>query len=349
MSTQYLGYGVSVQRSDVVWPLIEWGTDYFESDRLTFIGLSLPILVLGVYVTVVGAGVSADLRDEKLRAVTAQGARRRTILKYLTFESMIVGLVASVLGLVLGILMSRVLLDPVAAWHAWIYDYRVTSSDYAVSTFTILLVVGLGVAVTFIAALFASLRATRPPRTGPSEFDVLRILPIAEVIIIGLSLASVFAILGGQRWVGSHGFDWFFGSAGAFFDHFGLVIFPAVPFMLSLAFANLLTKWPVSAHKRFAKTLFGIGPTVPVPRGPMTDRCEKRARRMCVLVALTLALAVFLTIAMDTMVADEAGGDYEDQEATALSEFLFVEMFAAMIIMVFGVAAASYANARARP
>jgi hypothetical protein len=111
--------------------------------------------------------------------------------------------------------------------------------------------------------------------------------------------------------------------------------------MLSLAFVNLLTKWPIRAQRRLAK-VFSAGIQIEqIPPGPLTLRSDNRARRMSVLVALALALGVFLTVATDTMVEGE-----NDIEGVGISDLVFVEMMLCMVIVAFGVAMASHANAR---
>lgn len=345
MSSQYLAYGVSVQRSDLIWVIGPWEVGDMNDYRLRYLGLSVPVLALGIYVTAVGAGIGADLRQDKLQSLASQGVRRRTILKKLTSESVIVGLIAGGVGLLLGIFVSRAVLRPIVAYVAWGSESAVSNSDYGLTLFTVLATLGLGVLVVFVASFFASVRATKPLRTGPSELDVLRALPITEVIMIGLSLVSVFAILGGQRWVGSHGFDWYFLSPGIFFDNIGLAIFPAVPFMLTLGIVSLLTRWPVNMQHRLAKSFSGQSQHVAIPLGPLAERCDKRARRMCVLVSLALALGLFITIAMDTASSKEGDNLGADTEATGLSQFLSAELVASMIVVLVGVTIASYANA----
>jgi len=270
--------------------------------RAYYFALSLPILVLGIYVTAVGASISADLRDEDLQYALKGGMRRGSILAELMIESLAVGFVTGLLGYVLGIVVSRTMLTSLATSITWYEEVSITSTDLSLTVSSFLATIGLGMVVVVVTSILAASKATKPARTDPSELAPLGVLPIVEIALIGLSLVSVFGILGGTQYVGSHGLERYVGSLGVVLNSLVILLFPAMPFMLAVGLAGLLSRWPISVQRRLMKILSRRSAGVSIPLGPMAARCDKRARRMSILVALVLVFVVFVSVSMQTIV-----------------------------------------------
>jgi len=303
LSSRCDAFDVTLMRSELVYTIYVAPLGGMSGHRVYYLGLSLPVLILGIYVSAIGAGISADLREDNLQSVRARGIGRLTIVRHLTMESVAVGLVAGIFGYLLGILVSKTMLTSIVTSLGWYQDVSVTSVDFAFTWFTLLATLGLGVLTVVLASFMAAVKATKPPRTTPSKLEALHMLPIAEVILIALSIVSIFGILMGTQWVGSHGFDWYFGSLGAMLDSIVLILFPAMPFMLTVGLVGLLTRWPISVQRRLMKRFSKGAGDVDIPLGPMAARCDKRARRMSILVALVLVLVIFVSVSMQTIVS----------------------------------------------
>jgi hypothetical protein len=305
LSSRCLAFDVTLMRSELVFAINVAPLGGTSGYRLYYLGLSLPVLALGIYVAAVGAGISTDFRDDNLQSVKARGIGRRAIIKHLTMESVVVGLAAGIIGYLLGIIVSRTMLTSIVTSIGWYDDVNVTSTDLTFTWFTLLVTLGLGVLIVVLASFFAAVKATKPPRTAPSELEALHLLPIVEVILISLSLISIIGILMGTQWIGSHGFDWYVGSLDAILNSLTFILFPAMPFMLTVGLVGLLTRWPISVQRRFTKFFSRDAGKVVIPLGPMAARCDKRARRMSVMVALVLVLAIFVSVSMDTIISTQ--------------------------------------------
>jgi hypothetical protein len=305
LSSRCLSFDVTLMRSELVFAIHVPPLGGASGYRLYYLGLSLPVLALGIYVTAVGAGISTDLRDDDIQSVKARGIGRRAIIKRLTKESVVVGLAAGIIGYLLGILVSRIMLTSIVTSIGWYDDVNVTSTDLAFTWFTLLVTLGLGVLIVVLASFFAAVKATKPPRTAPSELEALHLLPIVEVILIGLSLISIIGILMGTQWIGSHGFDSYVGSLDAILNSLTFILFPAMPFMLTVGIVGLLTRWPISVQRRLTKSFSRDAGMAAIPLGPMAARCDKRARRMSIMVALVLVLVIFVSVSMDTIISTQ--------------------------------------------
>jgi len=302
LSERCRSFGVDLMRSELVHAISVGQLGGTSGYRVYYLGLSLPVLVLGIYVTAVGASIGADMRENSLQSVAAQGIRRRTIVWNLMKESVSVGLVAGVIGYLLGIIVSNAFLSSIVTGLGWREDVDVTGVGYAFTWFTLLATLGLGVLAVVLVSSFVSMRVTKPPRPTKSEFKILHLLPITEVILIGLSLISVLGILSGTQWVGAHGFDWYVGSLDAILDNMVLISFPAMPLMLTVGLVGLLTRWPVDLQERLARFFSKYADKASIPSEPMAARCDKRSRRMSIIAALLLVLVIFVSVSMNTIV-----------------------------------------------
>lgn len=270
--------------------------------RAYFFAMSLPILVIGVYVTAVGASISADLRDEDLRYALEGRMRRDSILAELLLESLAVGFGSGLIGYLLGILVSKTMLTSLFTSVSRFEEVSITSPDLSLTLFTFLVTIGLGMVVVVVTSFLAALKATKPPRTAPSGLDPLHALPIVEIILICLSFVSVIGILEGTQYVGSHGLEHYVGSLDVMLNSLVILLFPAMPFMLAVGLAGLLSRWPISVQRRFMNMFSEDSGEVSMTLGPVAERCDKRARRMSILVALVLVFVVFVSVSMETIV-----------------------------------------------
>ena len=305
LSSRCQAFDVTLMRSELVYAINVAPLGGASGYRLYYLGLSLPVLALGIYVAAVGAGISTDFRDGNLQSAKALGIGRRAIIKRLMMESVVVGLVAGIIGYLLGILVCRTMLTSIVTSIGWYEDVNVTSTGLAFTWFTLLVTLGLGVLIVVLVSFFAAVKATKPPRTAPPKLKALHSLPIVEVILIGLSLVSIVGILMGTQWIGSHGFDWYVGSLDAVLISLVLLLFPAMPFMLTVGIVGLLTRWPISVQRRLTKSFSRDAGKAVIPLGPMAVRCDKRARRMSIMVALVLVLVIFVSVSMDTIISTQ--------------------------------------------
>lgn len=295
-------FDISLMRSELVHAISVGELGGTSGYRVYYLGLSLPILVLGFYVTSVGASISTDLRNDELQSAATRGFRRRAIIGCLTKESIIVGVAAGVIGYLIGMLVSDMMLSSIVVSLGWYNDVEVSDSSFVFTWFTLLATIGLGVFAVVFTTFFAAVKATTPLRTAPSELEALHILPIKEVILIGLSLISIIGVLSGGKYVGAHGLDPYVGSLDALLSSIVIVLFPAMPLMLTIGLVSLLTRRPIAVQGRLAGLLSKDADRVSVPLGPMAARCDKRVRRLSVIGALVVALVIFVSVSMNTVV-----------------------------------------------
>ena len=122
---------------------------------LAFAGAAL---LVGAFIIFNTFSITVAERTREFALLRMLGARRRQILQAVAAEALIIGVVASVLGLLLGVGFARVLN---ALFEAIGFGLPTAAVELATRTIVVSLVVGI--VVTLISALAPALRATRVP------------------------------------------------------------------------------------------------------------------------------------------------------------------------------------------
>ena len=156
-------------------------------------------LFVGAFVIFNTLSITVAQRTRELATLRTLGASRRQVLRSVVLESFVIGLIASVIGLVSGFALAKGLSSLFGALGLSLPE---ASAVYATRTFIIS--IALGVIVTVVAGFVPALRATRvPPIAAVREGAVIerkkRLGPVAGVVLFGISAALIaYATLGGH-------------------------------------------------------------------------------------------------------------------------------------------------------
>jgi putative ABC transport system permease protein len=171
-------------------------TRAFETNLLA---LSLLALLVGGFLIYNAMTFSVVRRRHQFGVMRAIGMTRRNILAIVIGEAVVIGIVASVLGLLLGWILAHGLLALVVTTINDLY-YRLEVTRVEVKPLTLVLAFALGLLVSALAALLPALEASRvTPRMAMSRmtlenriaFNDRRVLLISLTLIIGgLALVS---------------------------------------------------------------------------------------------------------------------------------------------------------------
>ena len=165
----------------------------FQSFLLAFGGIAL---FVGSFVIANTLSITIAQRTRELATLRTLGATRRQVLSSVMLEAFVIGLLASVVGLFLGLALARGLN---ALFVSFGIDLPQTSTVFATRTIVLSLLVG--VVVTLAAALRPALRSTRvPPIAAVREGAVLppsRFAHLGSYPALGAISASVALMLVG--------------------------------------------------------------------------------------------------------------------------------------------------------
>ncbi|MFZ0089015.1 MAG: FtsX-like permease family protein [Solirubrobacteraceae bacterium] len=138
----------------------------FQSFLLAFGGVAL---FVGSFVIANTLSITIAQRTRELATLRTLGATRRQVLRSVMLEALVIGLLASIVGLFLGLVLAKALN---ALFVSFGIDLPQTGTIFATRTVIISLLVG--VVVTMLAALRPALRSTRvPPIAAVREGAVL--------------------------------------------------------------------------------------------------------------------------------------------------------------------------------
>ena len=155
---------------------------------LAFAGVAL---FVGIFVIANTLGITIAQRTRELATLRTLGATRRQVLGSVLLEALVIGALASLVGLFLGLGLAKGLN---ALFVSFGIDLPQAGTVFATRTIVVSLVVGI--LITVLAALRPALRATRvPPISAVREGAVLppsrfaRFGPLAALLTIGGSVA----------------------------------------------------------------------------------------------------------------------------------------------------------------
>ena len=163
---------------------------FLQGFLLAFAGIAL---FVGSFVIANSLSITIAQRAREFATVRTLGGSRRQILNSIIIEALVVGTLASVVGLFLGLGLAKLLF--------WLFDlvgFTLPNSGLLFETRTIVVSLAVGIIVTLLASLRPAIRATRVPpiaavREGatlpPSRFARFR--TAGSLLTIGLGFAAL--------------------------------------------------------------------------------------------------------------------------------------------------------------
>jgi putative ABC transport system permease protein len=165
-------------------------TAIFRYFLLTFAGIAL---FVGAFVIFNTFSITVAQRTREFATLRTIGASRRQILGSVILESLIIGLLASLIGLGLGV----VLAEGIEGLFRGL-GVELPSADRVFALRTVIVALAVGVGITLLAGLFPAIRATRvPPIAAVREGSTLPRSRFAPYVpwIAGILAVGAVAIL----------------------------------------------------------------------------------------------------------------------------------------------------------
>ena len=175
-------------------------TDEFISFLQTFLLVFAGVaLFVGSFVIANSLSITIAQRTREFATMRTIGASRRQVLTSIIVESLVVGVIASVIGLFLGLGLARVLF--------WLFDavgFTLPNTGLLFQTRTIVVALLVGILVTLLASLRPAIRATRVPpiaavREGATlpESRFARYRTVGALVLSALGFAAlIFGLFG---------------------------------------------------------------------------------------------------------------------------------------------------------
>jgi ABC-type antimicrobial peptide transport system permease subunit len=298
-------YGFVTGSSGLI-PSLQDMVPQLEGMKLLFIGLSLPVVALGTYLSVIGVDLGVTTRRREVGILKSRGASNRQVFGALLLESSLLGTLAGLVGLLLGIGISRFLMDSAVGLTS---TTRPESSlgDLSIGSSTIIMAILFGVLLMLLSSYrpfkkISKMEVAEALHHYSATLTHLEYKPARDIVMLSLSIWSVISISWGVDWTPEGG-SWIVTLILIVLVYLGIILFPIMPFLLSLSIVRLTTR---SSHRLYAKLTLLVKPWTKelhylVDRNIV--RNPKRASNLAVIISLALTFGLFISVTMESTLA----------------------------------------------
>ncbi len=267
--------------------------NFFETFLLVFAGIALLVGTFSIYNTF---SILIAQRTRESALLRAIGASRAQILRSIAGEAVVIGFVASALGLAVGVGLAAGLLALMDA-----AGMGVPAAALAVKGSTVVWSFGVGMLVTLVASISPAVRASRVPPIAALRDTAIDRSAVSKVRLASGALFSVFGVtlvIAGATGGGGIGLA----GLGAFLTILGFVVFG--PVVARPAAGALGAPLPV------LRRMTGKLARQNAMRNPRRTASTASALMVGVgVVTLFTVLAASVKVAIDDTVSKQFGGD----------------------------------------
>ncbi|MDH4123276.1 MAG: FtsX-like permease family protein [Thermoplasmata archaeon] len=269
-----------------------------------FLALSVPVLALGIYFSMIGVDLSLTERRREAAILKSRGASNDQVFGSLIIEAIVLGVISGVAALLLGVLVSRFMLGSIASLGG---EAATEVTDFMASPETIVLSILLGISLMLLSSYGQFKRVSKTSVTSalhhysPSATR-LEYRAGGDILLLILSLWSIVAIILGSDWPGRQGFSWIVEAIATILVFSGIMILPLLPFTLSLSLVHLLTRGSRKIYSKFAWLVKPWTKDLHYLVDRNIVRNPRRASNLCVIISLALAFGLFISITMESTI-----------------------------------------------
>jgi ABC-type antimicrobial peptide transport system permease subunit len=300
-------HSLEVEHSQLVAELegFDWNLLF---QRFFFLAFSLPVIGLGIYLGYIGMDLGMAERRRELGILKSRGMNRWQVMALLTTESILLGAIAGILGLIFGILASRFFIS----FTAFGLPAKEGLLSFNINIWTVVISIAFAILFILIAGYRPTKRISKVEpveslrRFSPEEAEV-KYKPTWDIIFLGLGIFeySVVLFLRGP----SDGGLYVFLCA---LSVIVIVLLPFSPFFLIFGLTRLLTRATTRIYSAAARVSKFFTKDLHYIVEKNLARNPRRASSVCLVIALGVAFGIFVSSMGETQLA------YGHREKTAL-------------------------------
>lgn len=290
--------GYSGQSNDNITPALGNFANALLFQRVEYLLLSFPVVLLGLYLGAVGVDLGHAERRRELGVLKTRGASPRQVAFLLILESLLGGAVATVLGLLFGLALSRFLIGVVTPFG--------TAADYtaiSLSADTVILVAILSTIFMAIVSYRSARRTARLPIIetlryyAPGETNI-HYSPALDIVMVAYSAL----VYGMYFYVTSNSGNLFILLIGSLL----LITLPITPILLIIGTTRLLTRSTGRVYEATARLLRPFARNLEYVVSRNLSRNPRRSSNITIIIALGLAFGIFIVTALGSQQATQA-------------------------------------------
>jgi len=264
--------------------------------RLLVLVVSIPVIVLGLYLSLILTEVGMTRRRRELGIMKTRGATSGQLFGLLLTESMMLGIIAGVIGIVLGVLVSKLflLVTPLATYFVEdIYGFYISFESIIVGmVFAIILIM---IASYRPAKRITSLPGVEMLQTRTEGEVKLPYRPTLDFIFIGIALFTFVLMFIVENVT--------FGSFFAFLCILDLVLIVLTPlssFFFIVGLTRLLTRGTTKIYDKASRAVKFMTKDLWHIVNRNIVRNPRRTSNVCLLIAIGLAFGMIVSTVMES-------------------------------------------------
>lgn len=301
----------SISESPII-PIMEGFNIFLMFARLVILAILIPIIVLGIYLSLISVEVGMTRRKRELGILKTRGATNRQLFGLLFTESIILGIIAGIIGLFLGIFVSGIFLSLTLAPSQFagnLFGMYISNSSIAI-------VVIFSVAMIMIASYRPAKRIT-----SQSGVEMLKhraegevkvpYKPTLDIIFVGISVFT-FALMFIVR-------SEVFGSLYQYICILDLVLIVLTPpsaFLFIIGLTRLLTRGTTKIYDKASRAVRFLTKDLWHIVNRNIVRNPRRTSNVCLIIALGLGFGMMVSTFVESqytyeerLVKSGIGGD----------------------------------------
>jgi putative ABC transport system permease protein len=297
-------YGIRVENL-IDMPLYSYFS-WYNSYRIEILAYALPVVAVGFYLGMVGIELAAGQRRRSLGIIKSRGASDQQIFSSLILESVLLGIIAGILGLVLGVFVSRLFLTVIPGSR----DIASELDFFRLNISSVSMITAMIFAVLLM--LFASIRPAKRISKAPviesihQHTDVGSQREYRPAIDIFLVSFAVFAFIVVSQ-VNIRDLDP--AEMGQLFSILIMVLYfisvvwlPFSPFFLMFSLTRLLTRGTSKVYMFFSKMVRPFSKDLWYIIHKNLTRNPKKVSMVSIIIALALGFGIFITTMIGTTI-----------------------------------------------
>jgi ABC-type lipoprotein release transport system permease subunit len=278
-----------------------------ESQKVLFMALSLPVVALGTYLSIVGVDLGVTSRRREIGILKSRGASNRHVFFSLILESVMLGAFAALIGLLMGVVVSRFLLGSALSLSSEAAGGSSSWTDFKLSGGAIELTILFGIGLMLLSSWRPFKRASKMDVAEAIHYyshaaTKMEYKPVADIILLSLSILSIVSILVGFNWVNNTSWSWMTKMVVAIVMLIGTILFPVMPFMLSLSVIRLMTRGPRKLYSKLSWFVKGWTKELHQLVDKNIIRNPRRASNIAVIISLSIAFGLFISVTMESSI-----------------------------------------------
>jgi ABC-type lipoprotein release transport system permease subunit len=306
-SISAINYGILLE--NIITTPLESYYNWYDGYRMEMLAYSVPVIAVGLYLGIVGIDLSLGQKRRVFGILKSRGASDKQIFFSLLFESMILGVIAGVIGLILGVFVSRTFLTIIPGSRN--VASNVDFFKLNISPSSIIMAMMLAVFLMIFAAIKPAKRISRASTIeSVHRFSVegqkKDYKPTLDIILVSFAILAYIVVAEvnlNQLDPARYGIIVVILLVILFIV--SIIWLPFSPFILMFSTTRLLTRGTNKVYMFFSKAVKPFAGELWYVIHKNMTRNPKRVSMVSIIIALALGFGIFMTTMIGTTMHGE--------------------------------------------